>query len=509
MVGFGGIYSSRPGPGVKGSAIDSFQSLSQSDALRGLHRVIVGIHAHRDLQGTVQAVADVVVTAVGFGVAVVNVVRPDGGFKTIAVAGSEQARQQLLGVHRPLSHYQQEFAVAEQWGSLLFVPHERAPDTAALGWVPELAVSTSENAWHPLDALFAPLRSSDGKLIGVLSVDLPHDGLRPSTGQRDLLEVLALEAGIAVHNALLTDRLQANEEVFRQAFDGAAGGMALVGVHGDEAGRFLRVNPAFCRIVGYPSDELLAVTPAQLTHPDDRAVDEQLVADLIAGDTQMYRRDKRFLHRSGTPVWVTVTATLARADDGSPLCAVSQIDDISRRRAELQELHHQARHDPLTNLPNRTLVFERLQKAIADAERENTQGAVLFLDVDDFKIINDLHGHLVGDQVLAMLGQRIRSAVRDGDLVGRFGGDEFVVVAEGLDEAEAEALADRIGAAVAAPITNKGVAVNVGITVGISPIPVRGGESGQILWNADRAMYELKRLKTGYDQVPIRPAATT
>jgi diguanylate cyclase (GGDEF)-like protein/PAS domain S-box-containing protein len=492
------------GGAVRGCVIDNFESMSQPDALRELHRLIIGVHAHRELRGTVQAVAEVVVSAVGFGVAAVSVVRPNGGVKTIAVAGNEEARDELIGVQRPLSEYEEEFAVAEEWGLLRFVPHERAPDAHSLGWIPPLDVSPDENAWHPLDALFAPLRSSTGELIGILSVDLPFDGRLPSPGQRNLLEVLAVEAGIAIDNALLTERLRAGEEIFRQAFDGTAGGMALLGVHGDEAGRFLRVNPGFCRIVGYTSDGLLSISPADLTHADDRPIDEPLMAALIAGDSQMYRRDKRLLHRSGSPVWVTVTATIARADDGSPLCAILQIEDISRRRAELEELHHQARHDPLTNLPNRTLVFERLQKSIAIAEREQKPGVVFFLDVDDFKIINDQHGHLVGDQVLAMLGQRIRSAVREHDLVGRFGGDEFVVIADRLEGGAAQVLADRIATAVSAPITNRGVAVNVGITIGICQIPQQGGDPAQILWDADRAMYEHKRKRPGFEQVSVQ-----
>ena len=458
-----------------------------------MHRVITGIHTHRDLAATVQAVADVVVQAVGFGVAAVSIVRPGGDVTTIAVAGSEEARAEVLGVQRSLASYQEEFAAAEVWGTLRFVPHDRAPDADDLGWVPDLAVSTSANAWHPLDALFALLHSSAGELIGVLSVDLPRNGLRPSAPQRDLLEVLALEAGIAIDNALLTEQLRAGEEVFRQAFDRAAGGMALMRVDGARVGNFFRVNPAFCSIVGYTAGELLVRTPADLTHPDDRAAADRMIAELITGEVELFRRDIRYLHQSGTPVWVTVTITIARRSDGSPLCAVGQIEDISRRRAQMEQLNHQARHDPLTDLPNRTLVFERLRQAVATAAREQRPGAVLFLDLDDFKQVNDLHGHVVGDQVLVMLGQRLRSTVREGDLVGRLGGDEFVVIGDGLDRVEAERLAGKIAAAVAAPITNRGVAVSVTISVGISTIPVAGADPGQILHDADHAMYEHKR----------------
>ena len=456
--------------------------------------MISGIHAHRELVETVQAVADVVVQAVGFGVAVVSVISADGGMETIAVAGSDEAKAQLVGVHRPLSDYEQEFAVAEKWGSLRFVPHERAPvEESSLGWIPDIAMVAEQDAWHPMDALFAPLRSSSGDLIGVLSVDLPANGRRPGPPQCDLLEVLVVTAGIAIDNALLTDRLRAGEEIFRQAFDRTAGGMALIRVDNDLLTSYLRVNPAFCSIVGYPAAELMMMTPNDLTHPEDREEDRRLVAELISGRTELYRREKRYRHRSGTAVWVTVTATIARSENGAPLCAVAQIEDISQRRRQLEELSHQARHDALTNLPNRTLIFERLKESIVTARRTGRPGAVLFLDMDNFKLVNDLHGHRVGDQVLAMLGSRIRAAVSEGDLVGRLGGDELVVIADGLDPPAAHQLADRIRNAVASPITNKGVAVTVTASVGISPIPVEGAEPSQILQDADQAMYRNKK----------------
>lgn len=461
-------------------------------ALRELHRVIIGIHTHRDLAGTAQAVADIVVQAVGFAVAAVSVARPDGGLSIIAVAGSDAARDQLLGTHRPLSAYEQEFAVAQQWGTLRFVPHDRLPDAATRGWIPDVPVSSEADAWHPLDALYAPLRSFTGELIGVLSVDLPADGHRPSETQRDLLELFAVQAGIAIDNALLTAQLVAGEEIFREAFDRTAGGMALISLPGEHPGRFLRVNAALCQIVGRTAEQLLTLSAAELTHPDDQADDQAVIEQLISRQLQLHRCDKRFLDPEGTPVWVTVTTTLARSADGSALCAVSQVEDISRRRTQLQQLHHQARHDPLTHLPNRIMVDERLRQAITTAHHTGRAGAVLFLDLDHFKLINDVYGHLVGDQVLAMLAPRMHAAVRRGDLVGRLGGDEFVVIADQLEPAEAHELGQRIRAAVAAPITHKGTAMAVTVSVGISPINIDGADPTTILRDADHNMYQHK-----------------
>lgn len=439
-----------------------------------------------------EAVADAVVRAVGFRVALVSVIRSDGQFKTIAVSGSEPATREMLGRSCPVATYEEEFRVADHWGSLRFVPHERAPSDLSRNWIPDIAVQPDEDAWHPLDALFAPLRSSAGDLIGVISVDMPEDGRRPAEEQRGLLQMLAVEATIALDNALLTESLRAGEEVFRQAFDGTGGGMALIDVVEGQAGRFTRVNPAFCRIVGQTADQMLQMTPEDLTSPADRGTDTHLTQDLIAGRSDVYQREKRYLHQDGSTVWVAVTATIARRDDGSPLCVVSQIEDISARRSQLAQLHHQASHDPLTNLPNRTMIVERLQESIDTARRTGQPGVVLFLDLNDFKMINDLHGHPIGDQVLIMLASRIRSSIRDADLVGRLGGDEFVVIADDLDDDGALLLSTRIEAAAAAPITNKGVALMITVSIGAAVIGTKGGDADQIMHEADQSMYRKK-----------------
>ncbi len=477
----------------KAVGIDGQWPVSPSEAaLRELHQVIIGIHTHRDLASTAQAVADIVVAAVGFAVAAVSVVCPGGGLSIISVAGSDAAREQLLGTHRPLSAYEQEFAVAQRWGTLLFVPHERLPDAVTRGWIPDVAVSSDPDAWHRLDALYAPLRSSAGALIGVLSVDLPHAGRRPLPTQRDLLELFAVQAGIAIDNALLTAQLIAGEEIFREAFDGTAGGMALISLAGARPGRFLRVNAALCQIVDRTAEQLLSMSTAELTHPEDQADDRAIIEQLISRQLKLHRSDRRLLDPAGIPVWVTVTTTLARSADGSALCAVSQVEDISRHRTELAQLHHQARHDPLTQLPNRVMVDERLRQALTTAQDTARAGAVLFLDLDQFKLINDRYGHLVGDQVLMMLAPRMQSAVRRGDLVARVGGDEFVVIADQLEPGEAQELAQRIRAAVAAPITHKEAVITVTVSVGISPIPIDGADPTTILRSADHDMYEHK-----------------
>jgi signal transduction histidine kinase len=165
------------------------------------------ISARHDLQEVLQTVADGVVDVVGFQVTAISYLRPDQTLEVVAVSGSDEARTQLLGRRSPVGDLDVEFAVAEEWGILRFVPHERIPADVSTGWIPDVQPLQVPNAWHPEDALLAPLRSPTGDLVGLLSVDLPEDGLRPGQFQRDVLEMYAVQAGIAINNAQQRTRL--------------------------------------------------------------------------------------------------------------------------------------------------------------------------------------------------------------------------------------------------------------------------------------------------------------
>ncbi len=472
--------------------------------VHGLHQVITGVHGNVGEDGTVQAVTDAVVASAGFGVAVVSVLRPGGVMETVAVAGSEDAKGQLLGLRRSRQVYDEEFDVAQRWGSLLFVPHQLLPDADQRGWIPQAARSASSGrrpsrrrgrrrVWHRLDALYAPLRSPKGEFLGVLSVDLPVDGIRPGRRQRELLEILAVQAGIAIDNARMAEQLGAGEKLFRWAFDGAGTGMALISTASGNYGRYVRVNPAFTHIVGRSAEEILTMTARELTHPEDRDEDEQHLRALFAGSQPSYQRDKRYLKGDGTPVWVAVTVAYAGSPDGSAQYAIGQVQDITERRAQQQNLFHRASHDPLTDLPNRTELTGRLQQAIAAAVRTGRPGAVLFVDLDGFKDVNDQHGHLIGDQALTVVAARLAAAVRLGDMVVRLGGDEFLIVTDDLTSAGAGELADRLARAVAAPITLPGSdTLALTASIGHTPIAPEHSDPNELIAAADHAMYTAK-----------------
>ena len=177
-------------------------------ALRSLHDLITSVHSVQDLAEVLQTAAQGVVDVLGFRVAVVNAVDAFGHVEAVAVAGDEDACRALRGRRMPLEEFVEEFELADEWGMLRFVPHDRLPPDVVSSWIPDVEPLDVPDAWHPLDALYAPLHGPGGDLLGVLSVDLPEDGLRPSAIRRQVLEMYAVQAGLAIHHAQDRDRLQ-------------------------------------------------------------------------------------------------------------------------------------------------------------------------------------------------------------------------------------------------------------------------------------------------------------
>ncbi|HEY0237922.1 MAG TPA: diguanylate cyclase [Friedmanniella sp.] len=169
-----------------------------------------------DLVGMLDRLAQTIVDALDFGVAVVNLANPDGLLEVVSVAGDEGARAALLGSTEVATRWDQMLEVSEAWGSLRFIDHRNAAATADIfSWVPDVEAGTVEDAWHPEDALFAPLVATDGSRLGVLSVDLPHDGRRPSPTTCRALEAFAVSAALAIEHATLRERAEASEARYK------------------------------------------------------------------------------------------------------------------------------------------------------------------------------------------------------------------------------------------------------------------------------------------------------
>ena len=287
--------------------------------------------------------------------------------------------------------------------------------------------------------------------------------------------------------------LRRSEEQFRDAMTHAPIGMALVELDG----RCREVNQALCRIVGYAEDELVGSDLQQVTHPDDLEDHRGDVERLLAGEVDHYSTEKRYLTKRGEVVRVLLAVSCARGPDGLPTYLVMQIQDVTAAHELKEQLTHRALHDPLTGLPNRDLLMDHLAHALARSTRLGSPTAVMFLDLDAFKQINDTLGHDVGDELLVAVAERLRSAVRPGDVVARLGGDEFVVVAERLPDAgAARGFAERIRRSLAEPVVLGGSLVEPGASVGVA-LATTEDDARSVLREADAAMYRAKALGRG------------
>jgi diguanylate cyclase (GGDEF)-like protein/PAS domain S-box-containing protein len=279
----------------------------------------------------------------------------------------------------------------------------------------------------------------------------------------------------------------ASEERFRAAFVHAPIGMALVG----EDGRWLQVNRALCDLLGYTESELLATTWKAVTHPDD--LTGPVLQERFANhDDATFHVEKRYLRKDGQVVWALVNFAFVRDDAGRARYAICQILDMTARKALEAELWHLALHDSLTGLPNRALFADRLAYALAQRRRDDLV-AVLFLDLDRFKLVNDTLGHDAGDRLLVAAAERLSRCLRQEDTLARFGGDEFAVLLDGLEAPEeATRVAERLTVALREPIFLDGQETFVGVSIGVAfgrPVISRPEE---LLRHADLALYRTK-----------------
>jgi diguanylate cyclase (GGDEF)-like protein/PAS domain S-box-containing protein len=294
--------------------------------------------------------------------------------------------------------------------------------------------------------------------------------------------------------------LAGSADVFETFFDKAQIGLALA----DLSTHYVRVNATYAELVGRAPEDLIGLPFATLLHPEDRREEDSQVALLLDGRESTLQSEQRYLAVDGTLRWVLHGVTVVPAEDGRPAWfAVSAQDITERRRAEqylrdlTNQLAEQALRDPLTGLANRGLLEERVRAVLARDARTGDSTGVLFLDLDGFKAVNDVHGHLVGDAVLRTVASRLTSSVRPSDTVARLGGDEFVVLVEGATVDGLQVLADRVRSEVAAPILVGDLDLNVGVSVGIAVSDGGAMESATLLGSADRQMYDEKRRSQG------------
>jgi diguanylate cyclase (GGDEF)-like protein/PAS domain S-box-containing protein len=282
--------------------------------------------------------------------------------------------------------------------------------------------------------------------------------------------------------------LAESEQRWRLAFEHSPIGAALVSADGD----IMLANASLGAMLGRRVEALVMMSLRDVTHPDDVALDENKLADLLAGVVESYTVEKRFVAADGTSLWGQMTAAAVPDLNGYVRGLIVQVQDVTQRRDAELELANRALHDPLTGLANRFLVQQWLNSALL--EHLGRDVGVLYCDLDRFKVVNDSLGHTAGDDVLVEAAARLCSAVRPEDLVGRVGGDEFVVICERLGSVEdLMKLAARLCDALDEPIIigehSHTVTLSIGAAHGRAP-----DTADDLLMRADMALLRAKRM---------------
>lgn len=331
--------------------------------------------------------------------------------------------------------------------------------TPKLHIIEPINMAEGEHRW--LDTSKVPLRDSQGKVIGVLGVFQD-----------------------------ITERLQA-EEKLRQAakvFESTMEGVVIT----DAEGNIVAVNPAFTEITGFSEEEALGNNPRiRQSGRHDESFYNAMWSSIL--QTGSWRGEIWNRRKTGEiyPEWLTINSV--NDETGKLINYVGVFADISQLKHSEAELDYLAHHDPLTELPNRLLLSARLDHAIQHARRESTSVAVLFLDLDRFKTVNDSLGHPAGDKLLKLVASILSGIVRNADTVSRLGGDEFVIVLEGIsDTRNVSDVAEKILKALNKRFDLDGQGVFIGASIGISVYPEDGHDATTLLQNADAAMYQSK-----------------
>lgn len=315
----------------------------------------------------------------------------------------------------------------------------------------------------------------------------------------DLMLALAAVTLIVIFGATslrliqLTRKLRESEERWKFALEGAGDGVWDWNVPADT----VIFSPRYKAMVGYTDEEIARNEDAwrQRIHPDDRTQVDSDIHACLQGRTKTYCNEHRVLCRDGSVKWVLARGMIvSRTPDGKPLRMIGTHADITGRKVMEERMRHMAHYDPLTELPNRALITDRLQQAVIKARRDKAHMAVMFLDLDKFKPVNDNLGHDIGDLLLKQVAQRLLSSVRASDTVARIGGDEFVVLLPSLEqELDATVVADKILHALKQPFDVAGHDLSISCSIGIAAYPEHGDDEKLLLINADIAMYHAKK----------------
>ena len=436
------------------------------------------INRERDEQTLFQRICNIAVDDAGFAQAWIGWVGK-GEITPITCAGSFCSRAMT-----PFALYEQEHS-----------PLSRAVQNGYVAWenslpTPETAESTEPGTRMEARSTAVVPILDQARPVAVLVLSSAEEGAFTET-MTDLLRNLAEDLGRALQNYAGERNRRAVERRVRllsSAVEQSADAVSMLDVNGT----IRYVNPRFTELTGFQESELVGRSPRDLCYDREEAEHfEKLFQDLRQG--RKWRGELRKRKKSGEEFWSMDTISPIRDPNGQIIQYVSTSEDYTALKKAQEKIQELAFYDPLTALPNRRLLQERLRTSIDQSERNGELTAVLLLDMDRFKMLNDSKGHHYGDQLLKVVGQRLKNLAGPDDTVARLGGDEFAMVVSGLEHShEAAFSAERILEAMRDPVTIDDVVIPTTVSLGIAICPIDGRDINELLRKADIAMYHAK-----------------
>jgi len=371
------------------------------------------------------------------------------------------------------------------WGKVL-----HPDDAGAVGSLWAIAIKTDQ----PFVGQFRFVTSSGD----VVWADINAVPVKGDDGTTQLF--LGTVTDITERLALERAQFEATE-LFRAAFDDAPTGMALTDVGTSERVELRKCNSAYAAILGVTPEQALGLNLADITHLDDLAEALEARTRLIAGEIDTHRMEARMRRADGREIWVSMTRSIVRDAQGNPQYGLSQVSDITVERQSRAQIELFAFTDPLTGLPNRRSFVDRLERACTSRRERDTRVALLFIDLDRFKTINDRLGHDAGDTLLIEVAQTLAAATRSNDTVARLGGDEFAIIVFDVGDMEMRSIADRLMRQLHFPRPMpEGDVVTVTASIGLAW--AAGDETvDEFLRRADLLMYQAKQ--GGRDRIVV------